>query len=342
VKLSQASKKQLRDLLCELGIYIREAVCKSRSLGISKLSRISAITASDTIFAIDRVSEKAIFAWFEKSWPKKWPVQLVMEGIDEEEKVVFPRGATLAQTVFKCILDPIDGTRGLMYDKRSAWILSGIALQRGDATQLQDICIAVMTEIPTTRQWRSDQISAIKGQGIKARCFDTRSKAKHNAGRVLNLKASRAKSCINGFASFARFFPQGKAITSRIEESLWRNVYGEEAFSGSTIFEDQYISTGGQLYELLCGHDRAVFDIRPLVFTKIRASESLVCHPYDICTQLILLEADAVIEHPMGGGIKVPLDTTTAVAWVGYANKSIARKLRAPLRRALRKELKLK
>ena len=66
------------------------------------------------------------------------------------------------------LLDPIDGTRGIMYDKRSAWALSGIAPQRGEATRLSDIVVAAMTELPTRKQWRADQVSAMRGGGLVA------------------------------------------------------------------------------------------------------------------------------------------------------------------------------
>ena len=77
-----------------------------------------------------------------------------------EETLCFPNGTCPADTKWKCLLDPIDGTRGIMYDKRSAWALSGIAPQRGEATRLSDIVVAAMTELPTTKQWRADQVSA--------------------------------------------------------------------------------------------------------------------------------------------------------------------------------------
>ena len=51
----------------------------------------------------------------------------------------------------RIIIDPIDGTRGLMYDKRSAFFLAGAAPNRGDSTTLQDIEVAAMVELPTTR-----------------------------------------------------------------------------------------------------------------------------------------------------------------------------------------------
>src|SRR5262245_33646744 len=98
------------------------------------MNRVAAVTSADTIYGIDRISEHAVLAWFAQNWPRRWPVELVMEGL--ERVTTFPRGTPLAKTIFKCILDPIDGTRGLMYDKRSAWSLAALAPQRGAKTNL--------------------------------------------------------------------------------------------------------------------------------------------------------------------------------------------------------------
>ena len=45
-----------------------------------------------------------------------------MEGVGEDEPITFPRHTPVAQTILKLIVDPIDGTRCLMYDKRSGWV----------------------------------------------------------------------------------------------------------------------------------------------------------------------------------------------------------------------------
>ena len=79
------------------------------------------------IYAIDQIADRAILDWLQRYW--QWPVEIVMEGIEDHEILTFPRG-TAEQTVLKCIIDPIDGTRGIMYDKRAAWILAGIVPQR--------------------------------------------------------------------------------------------------------------------------------------------------------------------------------------------------------------------
>ena len=101
------------------------------------------------------------------------------------------------------------------------------------------------------------------------------------------------------------------------------------------MFDDQYPTTGGQIYELLVGHDRMLADLRPLVFRRLGLTSPLVCHPYDICTALLLTEAGGVVETPDGRPLRVPLDTTSAVAWAGYANPALARHVRPVLRRLL-------
>lgn len=139
---------QARRLLCRLQDAIRDSVRTAQRRGARRLTRVAAVTTADTIYGIDKVSEHAVLAWFGKNWPKRWPVELVMEGL-EGAAVTFPRRTPIKQTLFKCILDPIDGTRGLMYDKRSAWSLAALAPQRGAKTNLSDIIVAAMTELPT-------------------------------------------------------------------------------------------------------------------------------------------------------------------------------------------------
>ncbi len=289
------------------------------------MARVAAVTAADTIYAIDKVSEHAVLAWFGQHWPKRWPVELVMEGL-EGEAVTFPRGTPVEKTLFKCILDPIDGTRGIMYDKRSAWSLAALAPQRGAKTNLSDIIVAAMTELPTSKAGFADQLSAVKGRGAKAERIDL-----HTGRRPRFLpRPSQARDLAHGFASFAKFFPPGKVWLAEREAALFR-LLGDHP----DVFDDQYLSTGGQLYELLMGHDRFIADLRPLAFAALKLGAPLACHPYDICTALIAQELGCVITAPDGKPLQVPLDTTSPVAWTGYANEALARKIAPKLRRVL-------
>ena len=66
------------------------------------------------------------------------------------------------------------------------------------------------------------------------------------------------------------------------------------------MFEDQYISSGGQLYELMAGHDRFVADLRPLFERRRAGGAALCCHPYDLCTELIARELGVLVTDEQG------------------------------------------
>jgi fructose-1,6-bisphosphatase/inositol monophosphatase family enzyme len=325
---------QVRRLLCRLENTIRDTLLASRATRATDFARVASVTAADTIYQVDRISEEAILAWFAAHWPSRWPVELVMEGL-EGEAVTFPRGTPVARTVYKCILDPIDGTRGLMYDKRAAWVLAAVAPQRGQKTHLGDILVAAMTELPTSKQWAADQISGVRGCGPRGLVAE-RVNVRDGTTCRLTVRPSQATDFRHGFASLARFFPEGKGLLAQFEEAFWDALGGRGQGASPLVFDDQYSSTGGQIYELLVGHDRMLGDLRPLAFRRLGLDSALVCHPYDICTSLLLREAGGVVETPEGARLRTPLDTTSAVAWLGFANPALARLARPVLRRLLK------
>lgn len=327
MKITVRQLDQVRRLLCRLQEAIRTAVLAARRRDAARLSRVAAVTAADTIYAVDRVSEKTVLAWFARNWPRRWPVEIVMEGLEGRGAVTFPPDVRAARTIFKCIIDPIDGTRGLMYDKRSAWSLAGLAPQKGAKTQLRDIVVAVMTELPASKAGAADQFSAVRGQGVRAERIDLRTGRRQR----FTPRPSRAREVAHGFASFVKFFPAGKAWLAGLEEKLWRKLG-----AGGEIFDDQYLSTGGQLNELMMGRDRFIADLRPLAFARLRLRSALSCHPYDLCTALVAQEAGCVITGPDGKVLCAPLDTTSPVAWTGYANSVLARRIGPVLRRLLK------
>ena len=323
---------QLRALLCRLGDHVRDALVGARAKNSSStLAAVSRESTSDTIYHIDKISEDALGEWFEQHWPEEHPVQVVMEGLEDGEALTFPNGTPVERTRWKCIIDPIDGTRGIMYDKRPAWLLAGIAPQHGAETRLSHIVAAAMTELPTSKQWRADQLSAVVGGGVTAESVNV-----FTAERSpLAVQPSTAEDCKHGFAALARFFPEGRVLASQIEERLWDTLYGLGSAPSPLVFDDQYISTGGQFYEVLMGHDRMLADIRPAILAASGYHTVLVCHPYDACTALILTEAGVIIEQLDGSPLDAPMDTTSPVSWVVYANAKLAEHVRPALQQAV-------
>src|SRR6267378_4729022 len=138
---------------------------------VDELARVVKEEEGDTIFAVDRVSEELLVEIFEREVAPTTPLMLIAEGL-EGGQIMLPRTLPEAEAVWRIIVDPIDGTRGLMYQKRSAWILTGVAPNRGPETNLQDIELAVQTEIPLVKQHLCDTLWAVRGEGVQAERFN--------------------------------------------------------------------------------------------------------------------------------------------------------------------------
>jgi hypothetical protein len=287
------------------------------------------------------------------------------------------------------IVDPIDGTRGLMYGKRSAWLLTGVApaprlwRERRSAQQnkecaaephwgsrvlppeggseslgaegsgadgalptMREIAVAMQTELPTARAYLSDMLWAVVGEGAHAETHDLLSGAVSPA----TLQPSRAAGLEHGFAAITKFFPGGKELAARLEEQLFLELMGPPSDGNPQVFDDEYICSGGQLYELMAGHDRFLADLRPVFHAALRkavrddpssplrpyaATPLLCCHPYDLCTELIAREAGVAVTDERGAHLDAPLDIRADVSWIGYANASIRRKVEPLLLRLL-------
>lgn len=300
-----------------------------------QMSKIVADNEGDTIFAIDRVSEEILIDHIEREIAAHLPIVLIAEGLGSG-KVVLPRRANESDAVWRIIVDPIDGTRGLMYQKRSAWILTGVAPNLGHDTKLSDIEFAIQTEIPLVKQHLSDTVWAFRGHGANAEQFN------RLTGEVtsIDLRPSSAESIEQGFAMISRFFPGVRDVLAEIDEEIIRASLGNPRNGKAQCFEDQYISTGGQLHELMAGHDRFVADIRPLMATTMAERGldlSICCHPYDLCTELIARELGVIVTDENGLPLSSPLSNETDVAWVGYANRSIREQIEPHLQTSLRK-----
>jgi hypothetical protein len=241
---------------------------------------------------------------------------------------VFPQGTRESSANWRIIVDPIDGTRGLMYQKRSAWILTGIAPNRGPETSLQDIVAAVQTEIPLVKQHLSDQLWAIKGEGASAERYNRFTGER----TTLHLQPSRAQTIAHGFATISRFFPGARSELAAIDDEIAAAALGPTQPGKAQCFEDQYISSGGQLYELMAGHDRFVADLRPLM-----PHCGICCHPYDLCTALIATEMGVLVTDALGRPLNAPMNVEADVAWAGYANEGIRRQVEPLLQAALRR-----
>ena len=312
---------------------IRDAVLAACEASTTEqLAAPSGDEGGDTIFAIDRVSEGVLLEQF-ASIASRWSCVLVAEGLGETGQTMLPSGISAEDAELRIIVDPIDGTRGLMYQKRPAWILTGVASNRGVATTLADIELAVQTEIPLLKQHLCDSLWVIDG-GVAGERLDRLT----GATTPLVPRPSRSTTIAQGYGGLARFFAGARDILAAVDDEVAERILGPAPPGRALTFEDQYISTGGQLYELMMGHDRWIGDLRPLVEPVLRdrgGSLGLCCHPYDLCTESIARGAGVVVTDDSDRRLTARLDVTTDVAWIGYANAALRDQIWPVLRKVL-------
>jgi len=124
-----------------------------------------------------------------------------------------------------------------------------------------------------------------------------------------------------------------------LEEALFLELLGPPEAGIPQVFDDEYISSGGQLYEIMAGHDRFIADLRPLILPKACPGEGaprLCAHPYDLCTELIAREMGVLVTGADGAPLDAPLSVHHNVAWIAYANETLRRQIEPVLQRLLR------
>lgn len=280
----------------------------------SALSEVERIAADDTIFAIDVHAERILLRFCEE-WGAHEGVRLFAEGLPREG-VTFGRG----EPRWRVLVDPIDGTRPLMHDKRSAWSLAAVAPEAGDGTRLRDVVVATMTELPPTWQAGHTRLWAARGGGAAG----DRSVAGGARGPRFPLRSSPATSLRYGFVASCNFFLGAKELIARVEEAILRRHLDLSEPWRAEVYTDLYMSSGAQIAELALGRDRFALDLRPLAHRLLGQERALCSHPYDLCTSLVATEAGCVVTDLDGAPLDAPMQTAGDVGWVGYANPALA------------------
>lgn len=306
-------------------VIVEGVLSATQTQSVDQLSEVADDGEGDTIYAVDRVSETLLVAELGRHAERLGGIVLIAEGIAGGE-LSLPEGREASQCRYRVIVDPIDGTRGYMYQKRPAWVLTGVAPNHGPDTRLSHVELSLQSELPLLKQRYRDQLVAVRGRGVES----TRVDMTNDTRSPLRLRPSRATSLAHAFVTFCRFFPGARDELAALDDELMFALMGPPPAKKALCFEDQYTSTGGQFYELMAGHDRFIADLRPLlagVLAERGLSPALCCHPYDVSTALIAEEMGVCLRSPWGEPFDVPLDIESDVSWVGYANEELMRRI---------------
>jgi len=285
---------------------------------------VAAEGAGDVTFRIDVPAEEEV-EHFVRDLGARMPVRVISEGAGDR---TYGTGEPDVRLVF----DPVDGTRPLMFDMRSGWILSAVAAERGDATSLADVRMALQTEIPVSDRRSFVELFAKRGQGASLRRRDLAT------GRVEEerpLSASPDARLDNGVYVFFKFGPECRGDIGRIEERFLTALVQEHGVDPRTLYDDQYISSAGQLYLMITQRYRFLADLRGFVGDRT-GSDNFTSKPYDVCCSLIAEEAGIPLTDPEGGPLRARLDLDGRVSFVAYANDGVRAQLEPLLQEVLR------
>jgi fructose-1,6-bisphosphatase/inositol monophosphatase family enzyme len=230
--------RHLLDAILELHDEVRdEVVSATERRHLETLASVDRDQDGDTIYAIDVVGEEVVNR-FAETLAATHSFVLIAEGLPGGRRCYPKNGTDEASADWRIIIDPIDGTRGLMYQKRSAWVLTAVAPNRGPDTSLRDVVLAVQTEIPLVKQHLSDQLWALKGEGAQARRYNRLT----GQSMAVRLTPSTASSIAHGYSSITRFFPGARDVLAALDEAIVLAALGPPTPGKASCFEDRYAS----------------------------------------------------------------------------------------------------
>jgi fructose-1,6-bisphosphatase/inositol monophosphatase family enzyme len=305
-----------------IGLAIQRTIRAALSCEGECLASPVAQEGGDTIFAIDRRVESIIQSEIQ-GWPSDcFPLLLVAEGMGNDGKRILGNANDTPKSTV--IIDPIDGTRNIMYDKRSAWFIAAVAEYQDHGSTLGQSFASVLVELPTSKQSWCDVFTAVRDH----QTIGYRMNVAAGSRMPLVPRPSLASNLRNGFGQVSNFFPGTKILAAELMERIAERTVGKTGAGQALVFDDQYISTGGQMVELMVGHDRFCCDLRPLFYRILERQtgntvRGLECHPYDVAGSLVAKNAGVIITDGFGKDLDYPMDVHTGVHWCGYANKAL-------------------
>lgn len=327
---SNCQLEKLASLLWHAHRHMRDGL--RHALAHQTASTLAAATATvevDTIFGIDQIAEHLLFEYL-AAHQHEAPAFLLVGEFETGDTLKFGTG----EPQFRVLFDPIDGTRLVMCGKLSGWILSGIFPEKGEATRLSETLFALQTEIPLPKYLHTETLWAVPGKGAH-RLVENLST--HEFSLALR-RADTAADLRHSFVSFVNIFQHGKTAIAALEEDFLRRALAGHENEPALVFEDQHLSSAGQLHALVAGQTKLVVDIRPLLNRVLqrRGKATMLCsHAYDLCTWLIAHEAGAIVLSPNGEPFDGATHAAAETAWIGFTNRALAERYQEMLRHTL-------
>lgn len=285
---------------------------------LEALGRPVARGAGDTTFGLDVAPEALLETWFEER-AREGPLSLFTEDAGWRHSGgsagdPFDHGGP------RIVVDPVDGARNLMHDLRPAWTVVSFCGPGRGMPRYGDLVAGLVSEIPDSRSTRARRLWAVRGEGCSLALEDL---SATTAASERPLRTDSEARVDHGYFSFFAYHPVQRPPVAALGTAFFQRL---EAFEGADLdhcYDDQYISSGGQLALLALGTYRLVVDVRGSLAVAAPQAK-----PYDMAgAALCAEEAGCVVRHPRGGPLDFPLDATTPVDFAGFANAATERRL---------------
>jgi hypothetical protein len=315
-------RERLVELCDELRELTRAALLGAEEGGaLGALARPHAMGQGDVTFGLDLPSEARIEAW-QREQARSAPLSVLTEDAGWRHRGPDGRGGVRALGGFdhggpRIAIDPVDGTRNLMADLRSAWTEVAFAPGGAGEPRLSDCTGGVVSEIPGTLAARFRRLVA---GGRECTLERVELDGERRALRRV-LRADDDDRADHGYFPFFRYAPAQRPALARLEADFFARLARAEKSDLRSIYDDQYISSAGQLVQLALGRYRMVVDARELVARR-HGLAGVTSKPYDLAGAVVCARAAGVVVTAVEGGpLDFPLDATTPVGYAGYANE---------------------
>ena len=328
--------QRLEALLDSIRIATRARLAAEESIrGLSPAAEVVGDGAGDVTYGIDLESEEVVTRWLEEC-AREGPLSLFTEDIGWRHAGAGGDGWTELPDFDhggpRIAIDPIDGTRPLLGDLRSAWTSIAACPPGPSEPRASDVTFGLLGELPSsmTESWRV--IRAQRGAGA---IMERHSFAPTSEAVGAPLIADTDDRPDHGVFSFFRFSPHQRPRIAAVEADFFARISAEEGADLMHCYDDQYVCNVGQLVHLALGSYRLIADLRAHL-TSPDEAPAVTSKPYDLAAAILVArEAGCVVTAPDGANLDFPLDATTPVSFVGWVNEPTAERLAPHLEAAL-------
>jgi fructose-1,6-bisphosphatase/inositol monophosphatase family enzyme len=316
--------------LCdELRARTHAALCAAEAEGrLGELARPHGEGVGDVTFALDLPSEEHIARWSEEV-ARREPLSVLTEDSGWRHLGPDGKGGARALDGFdhggpRLVFDPIDGTRNLMADLRSAWTVVGFAPAGPAAPRMRDCTGGIVSELPGTLAGQFRRLVSDGRRTWLERC-DLGTQRPTRPAQELRVDADARAD--HGYFPFFRYQPEQRPAIARLEAAFAARLVAHEGAEARSLYDDQYISSAGQLVLLALGRYRMVIDARELVRRRF-GLPGPTSKPYDLAGALVCARAAGVRVRALEGGeLDFPLDATTPVGFAAFVNEATRARL---------------